>query len=141
MRGVLVAAVAAALALPSPASAAKFEKGFPAGFWYGEAKPRKVDTIWLAQFLPNGNFTAHFRICDRTNPHDDTETGTWAYDKGVFTLYIQMMNGVMQTGTQHYTTLSYDGRTWRYHYPVIPFDFTSVRVNGAFTLPECGAIS
>ena len=101
-----------------------------------------MDTIWLAQFAPNGNFMAHFRICDRDDPHDNIETGSWSYSKGIFTLLIKSTNGVSRLHEQQYATMSYDGRAaWHYRYLATGFEFTSIRVRADFELPECGAVS
>jgi hypothetical protein len=114
------------------------------GRWFGQGEPRDKTEMWLAQALPNGDFVAHFRACQKgqkgNRARDSLEKGKWWFQDGVEYVQITWVDGQVVFDETPYKILFHDGNHQTYSMPD-GFVFRSSRVPPNFRMPECDLVS
>lgn len=111
------------------------------GDWFGQGQPYDRSEMWLAHMKPNGEIQVQFRTCAKGKALDKYEGGWWSLSGNTETIRIVTVNGLIYPRTDTYTILTQNGRKQVYRYQRTGFVYTSSRVDGAFEMPSCEAVS
>jgi hypothetical protein len=122
-------------------SPAAYAAPFLVGTWFGEGQPYDKHEMWVARMMPDGNFRAEFRSCNKGKAQDQVQTGRWSLAGDTESITTFTVNGKPDQFTSLYKILWQNGKKQTYRYMATGFVCTSARVADTFELPSCETIS
>jgi hypothetical protein len=112
-----------------------------AGTWFGQGEPFDKTEMYLDHFLPNGEIHSQFRLCQKGQPRDSREDGTWAVSGNILTIKVARHDGLAAPREDVYRLDLVTPQRFRETYLALNFPFDERRVADDFQMPSCELVS